>query len=985
MNTERGMSDMWHDMIGVLIESISAESFREDLAQLREAYGDSPDDIGAAHASALTHVIVETAGLFAAVGMPPEEVPAALAEIRETLAHLDFEGERRRFVRRDKRRYYERFSQIAAPLFADLGEAMEALFTCYVAGDYDPQANPDDLVAEGLEIADDDIDRARLLITQAAAIALDSRPLWWRWGVEAYGAAEHWLHIMFNLVLDYTNNGEVGLGPIEEARARAEATAQQAIKELEEKKKEEELEPTLPPVSPADAAGRVAQVDELIEDLIKQGEARPTPGQLAFCQAHSEETIPALIEIATDEYLQMEDSPGYGYAPIHAVELLGELQAAEAVPALIDIAADTHWEAIISNAAVFSLKHIGPPAFEPVLKFMRYSWDTEAKTTLAEVITQVGHEDGQAYQTIVTVWNETTWEEGKCLLANALARVGGERAIPLLEAALEDPDLDKALDYNEVVAALEELGVEVPPTPADRVPLDMLDMGTLTKNILLDVGDPEHLMSFAEAVPGEWRANPEALAHAYSDIERARLNTLLAMQVILLPPEMSIPLLAVLLANVEALAFDAPTKGFPRRLRQTYAHLAKCAGPAFRLSVAGVLIALQHYLSENYDIADDPDQLLLAARELSPEGDEVREMFGRAGALILHGRPFWPRWPAETDYPVSGWLEGLVDFRRPLERIGQIPLLSPLERDATELSAALMEAMEEEEPPPQVAELLDVLLAQEQDILPPAERRRFFHRRAAVIPHLIHIVEDRNYWYEDGPGNGWAAILAVRLLGALKAGQAANALVSAVAGSGPGDIIHDAALFSLMKIGQSALPAVQAYFRYGRDMATKVSLAEVMGYIGKQNPNSFNLLQHVWDAAGWADNRRVAALAFGDLGDRRAIPLLQAALDDQSADALDLDYVHWALLRLGVPAPSALPQRHSRLRTPAPHNPRLVHDELDVPQRMKYNAWGEPLCPDCGQSLVQDANGVWTHAPTPPRSSSSGKTKSKRRKKKRRR
>lgn len=963
---------MWRDVLDIVIDSISAEHFHETLTWLREEYGDDPDDIGVIYTGMLADWFVESTGLFAALQLPPEEVPAALAEIRETLAHLDFDQELKQ-VKRGERRYYNCFATMAAVLFSELGEAMEALLNCYVTGDYDPEANPNDFIAEALEIAEEDLDRAHHLIVEAGAIALHSHPLWWRWQTEADGPASPWLVTIANLVEGYTGGGETALGPIEQARADADTSVQEVQERIEEMEGEMEIGEE----EPEPSALEPAPIDDLLEELIKaliealieQSEARFTPEQLALCQAHREEAILALIALATDEYLQMEDSPGDGYAPIRAVQLLGELEAVEAIPALIDIVADVDPEAIISSAALYALKDIGPPALEPVLTFMRYSWDLETKTTLAEVIAEVGQENEWAYQTLVAVWEEATWEEGKCLLSYPLARTGEERAIPLLETALEDPDLDNLMDYNTVAEALEDLGVRVPPAPTDLSLLDMPDLGTFARAILSEISRPAHLMTIAKAAPEEWRSHPDDLAHAYAGVERSRLNSLIAVQAITMPSEVSMPLTADLLEAVETLTFHAPTQDYPRWLRETYTHLAECAGPDFQLNLAGVLLSLQHYLSKDYDIADDPDQLLAAARTLSPGDEELRQLFGRVGGLILHGRSFWPRWPTETDHPLSGWLEGLIEFRRPLQRIGQIPLRPSPEMEPAELSATLMEALELEEGeelPPSMAELLDILIAQKQDTLSPAQRRRFAHQRAAVIPHLIRMVEDKQYWHEDGPGEGWAAILAVRLLGELKASQADDTLVSTVADSEPEDIIHDAALFSLMLIGRPALSAVQAYFRYGRAIQTKSSLAEVLGCIGRRSRDSFDFLRQVWETANWTENRRTVALAFGDLGDRRAIPLLQATLEDQSADALDLDYVCWALQRLDVPAPPPFSKRSSRLKTPAPYNPRLIYDEFDTPQRLEYTAWGEPLCPDCGRPLVQDESGEWTHSPEPP-------------------
>ncbi len=979
------MSDLlyptWRDALRIVVDSIKAEKFKSELSLLREEYEDDPDLIGMIYTVILTRLFVTAPGLFAALQLPSDQVPAALAEIRETLTNLDFNKERKR-LKRGERRYYDAFVQFAAPAFADVGEAMEALFNCYVAGDYDPETDPNALIAEALEIAEgeDDLERARRLITQAGAIALHSHPLWWRWRTEAYGPAESWLGTIVNLVEGYTGS-EAPLGPLEEARAEAERNVQKALETVQEHGSGE-LADTLTKISTS--VSSPSPVDDLIEELIEQGEERFTSEQLELCRAHRAEAIPALMVLAGDEYLQMEDSPGEGCAPIHAVELLGELEAVEAVPALIDIVADSDPEEIIFSTAIHALEEIGPPALEEALTFMRYSWDVETKTALADVVSEVGQRDERAYETLVAVWEEAAWEEGKCLLAYPLALTGGEQAIPLLEAALEDPDLDGLMDYNEIADALEVLGVEAPRVLPD-LPLLDTDVGALMQSVVLDLGEPEHLATIADIVPEEWRAHPDSLAHACTDAERARLNNMIAVQAISLPPEASASLVHNLLEAVDMLTFDASTRDYPRWLRQAYTHLAECAGPDIQRHLTGVLLPLQHYLDKDYDIAADPDQLLSTAREFSPDDERLRQLFGQAGALVLHSRSVWPRWPAETDQPLSGWLEGLIEFRRPLERIGQIPLRLFSDPRPEELSGMLMEALVEEEvPPPAVAELLDTIFEQGQNFLSPAQRRRFAHQRTAIIPHLIRIVEDERYWYDEEPGEGWAPILAVRLLGELKANQAADTLVSVVAESAPDDIVYDAALFGLMGIGPSAIPAVQAYLRYGRDVETKTALAEVLGRVGRRSQDTFDLLRQVWEDADWSQNRRTVALAFGDLRDRRAVPLLQAALKDRAADVLDQSYVYWALRQLGAPSSSPPVKVSSRLKALVPYNPRLIYDDVGAAHRLKFSAWGEPLCPECGQPLVQSESGEWVH---PPKSSSrhAASSRTRRRRKKKRR
>lgn len=958
---------IWRTALDVLAERITAARFQEEYRLLRERYGSDPEYISGIYTATLISLLIESAGLFAALQSPVEQVPAALAEIRETLASLDFNTHRKR-LKRAERRCYDFFAEHAAPLMQEVGEAMEALFNCYISGDYDSEANPDELLVEALEIAPQDIERAYRLIAQAGAIALHSRPLWWRWQFEAQGPAGPRLAMTAILVESYTGGGEHPLGPLAQARAEF----QESVPEITaEEWESEEAEPSEAEMSP---------VDNLIEELIAQGQARWTQEQLALCQAHREEAIPALINLATDEDMQMEDAPGEGYAPIRAVELLGELQAVEAIRPLIDIIADTEPDAIIRDTAAYALVKIGSPVLEDVLAFMRYSRDTESKVMLADVVHKVGQEDERAFQILLDVWNEATWEEGRCLLAHALARTGGERAIPVLQAALRDPDLEDMLDYNEVASALEELGVELPSDHPAAL-YEISDLAEAARYLVHILGEPEHLESEAETMPEELRAEPDDLAHFYVFAHLCNLSAVVASYVICTPADYSRELVSRLLEATETLTFDASTRGRPQWVRKAYRALTEHAGPEFRQWFSGMLFALQHYLANDYDIAEEPDRLLAVARDLDAGDKELARLFGRAGALVLHGRPMWQRWLRETDPPLSYWLFGLEEFYRPLQRSGHIPLRPGSEEYTPALVSMLMEArFDTDQPLPQVSKLLDLLVTRGGD-LSPAERRRFAAEHTAVVPHLIRILEDKNYWYKDGPGGGWAAILAARLLGELRASQAAGALVDAVADSEPGDLIHDAALLSLMAIGRPAFPAVEAYFRYGRDIVTKASLAEVMGRIGPRGAETFDFLRQVWEDAGWAQNRRMVALAFGDLGDRRAVPLLRSALQDRAADAMDMDYVAWALQKLGAPV-AELPQRPARLKTPAPYTPRLLHDSEGRARRIRHNSWGEPLCPDCGEPLVLAEDG-WSHPE--PVSGRAAPVRQKRRRKRKRR
>ncbi len=944
------IQNFWRKFLSFVEEAVEAESFQEVLPGLKERYGDDPSIVAASYTGLLVECFATEAGLLATFLLPPEEVPAALAEIRQVLSSLDFRSPRRK-LKRDERQYYDRFAAFAGPVFARIGRAMEALLSTYITGDYDPDANPNDLIARALQMAEEDLEQAHRWIAQAGAIALHGRPLWWRWEEEAYGPAAERLRATCILIESYTFGGKLPLGPPEEAR---ELVVGEVRKTLELAKKSLALEESLEEEGEEEEEELISG---MIEELFKQGETPLTEEQIEQFRAYREEAVPALIDLVEDEELRAEDAPGEGYAPIHAVRLLGMLGATEAVPTLVDVVAKAELLDIIRDAAIHALCEIGSPALKPVLAFMRYSRNLEAKIALAEVVDEVGEEDEEAYRLMLSVWEGTTWEDGRALLAYALARTGGERAIPVLQQALEDPALEDALDYNTVADALEQLGVEV---KFRSVAIER------AQEWLEAIRDPQLFHSVMEKAPKEWRSSPERVARAYLPVAKQLILNRFAAAVLEATPEEVGPTAEQLLELVDGLAFDIPADDLPRWARRAYELLADDYREELRHYFEGILLPFCYYPLVSPRTKETPDALIAAARDLPPGSEEARRLFGQAAALTLQGQPLWIMWRLETDPPLSDWLDGALDLRSLLLEQGLLPLRLPVipPRGLVSEFRLVRGEEEEEEPPPKVKELIELLFERQEEGLTPGDRAAFRRHRKAVAPALLAIAGNPHYASVKAPGAGWAAIMAVRLLGELKVTQAADILASIVVATPPDAVIRDAAILSLMALGRAALHPVQMYLRYGRDPKATAALAEVLGHVGRGDPESFPLLERAWRTTDWADGRRMVALALGDLRDRRAVPLLQEALEDPQADALDLDYVWWALLELGVPAkPPSPPSSH--LRTPAPINQRLIYDEDDRPRRLRYTAWGEPLCPDCGRPLIVDEEGDLVHPPEP--------------------
>ncbi|MCX7680871.1 MAG: hypothetical protein N2508_02705, partial [Anaerolineae bacterium] len=746
---------------GVIKELSAAKRFSEQLDFLRTRYEDSAEGVGEGYAEMLSALFAAGVGLAISLSASLEEVPDMVAQACKAATERDFDREKRS-LKRPQRPYYDAFARHLTAMLNSTSEAIGAVIECYLSGNYDPDANPNDLILEALYSADADLEQARALLAQAGSIALHGSPLWWRWHVEATGPLSLWVIAISELIHGYTHTDKNKLRditpPLSLVFPLSQIEGAGSISAVLEKR-----------------MGRSRPVAELIEALIEQGATDYTEEQLAACEAHRAEVIPALIELATDAYLQWEDSPGEGYAPIKAVEILGRLKATEAITALIDIVADSDPEAIIYSTAINALEEIGPPALEPILDFMRYSWNTWAKIGLGEVVDRIGSEDAEAFQVLVSVWEEADWEDGKCLLAWPLIRTGGEQAIPLLQEALKDPELGE-LDYGEIAAALRELGVE-PPSFEERTPTrSPAEWEAFGYTILSQMTTPSYISAVLADVPPELQAKPEELVHIYTFMQCRMWASMLISTVVLAPAEAQVPLLNGFLDALDAAALPPAPKEFPVWMRKVYNLIPRELDSQIKPYLEGILLPLLHYAEEDYDIAEEPDQLLAQARELPPDDESLSALFGKAGALVLHGRQCWPLWPQESDPPLSIWLEGLLDLSAALKKVGQIPFHPPMEKSRQEeLTANILDTVLKgtkdvhTSAPPPVQELLQELVECKQSTLPPARRRAFARHQAALVPYLIELVEDIRYWYKEGPGEGWAAILAIKLLGEFRA------------------------------------------------------------------------------------------------------------------------------------------------------------------------------------------------------------------------
>jgi hypothetical protein len=194
----------------------------------------------------------------------------------------------------------------------------------------------------------------------------------------------------------------------------------------------------------------------LVRQLIDTGERLPKELRSDILQL-GDAGVTALLEILEDETLAQIDSPGKGWAPIHAAELLGDLRAATAVEPMLRALARTDPLDILHDRMLSSLPKIGPPVVEPALRAAA-SADEETLDSVASVLARVGLRDDRILDLLLAQLRRAPGFAGN------LAEYGDPRALPSLLEALDAFELDENGNpfanhaLIEIRCAIEELG-----------------------------------------------------------------------------------------------------------------------------------------------------------------------------------------------------------------------------------------------------------------------------------------------------------------------------------------------------------------------------------------------------------------------------------------------------------------------------------------------------------------------------------------------
>ena len=145
-----------------------------------------------------------------------------------------------------------------------------------------------------------------------------------------------------------------------------------------------------------------------------------------------------------------------------AISLLREMESKAPMQRYIDYIASLEEPSDKGDLCAEALMSMGESVVEPILATLSGAGQT-GRDIFADVLSNYPG-DERIYELMIERF--VTRDERRALFASYLAKLGDERAIPMLKDVAQSPDINY-LDYVEVVNAIEALGGERPPELAE--------------------------------------------------------------------------------------------------------------------------------------------------------------------------------------------------------------------------------------------------------------------------------------------------------------------------------------------------------------------------------------------------------------------------------------------------------------------------------------------------------------------------------------
>ncbi|HWB78871.1 MAG TPA: SEC-C domain-containing protein [Nannocystaceae bacterium] len=177
--------------------------------------------------------------------------------------------------------------------------------------------------------------------------------------------------------------------------------------------------------------------------------------------AQGDAMVPRLLAILQDDELAHDDSPGDGYAPLHAAMMLADIRAASAIaPMLARFAAREPDDPLFEMLAVV-MPRFGADLLEPALAAHDATDDLERRDYYCEFLAKSGARDERIFSRLIEVW-ERLPDYGTGLLGN----YGDPAGLPWVQREFDRvtnaDDRATLTDLLGAAEALDSLGALTP-------------------------------------------------------------------------------------------------------------------------------------------------------------------------------------------------------------------------------------------------------------------------------------------------------------------------------------------------------------------------------------------------------------------------------------------------------------------------------------------------------------------------------------------
>lgn len=347
----------------------------------------------------------------------------------------------------------ESFLRIGGWILVERTPVLLSAFSHYVKGEYDVDENLDVLLCSAQQKVDDEPEAALDLVGRVGALVLRGRRVRPCWAVIAKPRLQIWLAGLHN-ALAHCASGPVSF-PIEEIsreRERRQIMDARSVVDLQAfRKYRRPMQPVRTAQDPTDQD----QVDRLMEALLSGGSI-PKRSDLRAFRTMEGAALPLLLAVVKADHLRRQDGEGDGASLTYALRVLSALKNQAAVDPLIRLVAETSPKDDVYEEATKALERLGPHAVDRVVEMVQNSDNPPTCLPLANILGRARHKE-KVYGALVSLFRKVNWEHGKQRVASALAAYGDKRAIPLLEEALDDPELQDHEQLREMQWALGEL------------------------------------------------------------------------------------------------------------------------------------------------------------------------------------------------------------------------------------------------------------------------------------------------------------------------------------------------------------------------------------------------------------------------------------------------------------------------------------------------------------------------------------------------